>query len=350
MFIGRALRFGYALGLHIQHDDLVSSAAEREVISRIWWGHYALESTLAVVTGRPSIGNHTTCFVPLPLPIPSSEIEETIIESRFGDRRASRTRLLVSKLSLASAGSMDSPIRTVFDPVSSNLEPGNSGSYLKNVVQLGEIANEALSMYAASTVKGSWPSVQENIMRLTAELDRWASYLPDDLDFDKRGAIIGHKYEREKNTLEILFHSTKMLITRPCMCRLDRWTMNQRARLSEFNERMALTCVESAKSVARVLPNRPEANLVRLYQAVPFWNIVSTIMQSLGVLLLEAVYEASYSTHDGKEVMPSLKKLVRWLRAMRRGNEMADRAYGLVVGLLRTLVTKITLVSSSTDR
>jgi len=345
MFIGIALRFGFALGLHIHNDDPTLSAVDKEVLSRIWWGHCSLETTLAVVTGRPSIGHYATCSVPLPLPIPSSEIEETIIESRYGNQRISYTRLLTRKDPASSAESLDSPTRTTFDPTGSHLERGNSGSYLKNVVRLGEIANEALAMYTASALGGTWSSIRENIMRLTEELDRWASSLPDDLDFDKRGAIIGHKYEREKNTLEILFHSTKILITRPCVCRQDRHNMNQKTRVSEFNESMGLMCVESAKSIARVLPNRPESNVVRLYQAVPFWSIVSTIMQSLGVLLLEAMYDASHSTHDGKEVMPSLKKMVRWLRAMRQSNEVAHRAYVQVMELLRTLVTRNPLVS-----
>jgi hypothetical protein len=42
--------------------------------------------------------------------------------------------------------------------------------------------------------------------------------------------------------------------------------------------------------------------------------------------------------HDRREIMLLLKKLVRWLRAMKVNNRMAERAYSLVMSLLGKLV------------
>lgn len=348
IFIGVALRFGYALGLHLHSEDDSFSAVKKEVLARIWWGHYTLETLLAAATGRPSTGFNGTCSVPLPLPLSSAEIEEAIIESRFGERRTMITRLFARKtIASLSARSTDSPTRTLSDCAASNLEPANSGSYLKSVVQLGEITNAALNLYESSTsvMVLPWSGVQEHIVRLTEDLDFWAASLPDDLDFDKRGTVIGHKYEREKNTLEMLFHGTKILVTRPCLRRLDRCTMNQKARLSEFNESIALICVQSARSIAWLLPNRPDLDVVRLYEAGPWWCMVHAIMQSLAVLLLELTYEASYSSYNQQEILPSLKKLVRWLRVMQAKNAMAKRAYSIAMHLLRASASKIRMVS-----
>lgn len=169
--------------------------------------------------------------------------------------------------------------------------------------------------------------------------------LPGGLDFDKRGAIRGQKYEREKNVLEILFHGNKMLIISPCPCRLNRRTMTQSARLSEINEWIAVTCVESAKSIARLLLNH--FNVVRLYEAGLRWNVVHVIMQSLAVLLLGISYEANYSSPDGQDAQPSLKKVVRWLRALKSSSMVAQRVNDLATALLRGSIGKINMVSKS---
>lgn len=345
ILIGMALRFGYALGLHIRNEDRASGAAKKEVLSRIWWGHYSLERLLAAMTGRPSIGINRTCSVPLPLPLSSRDIEETIIESRFGDRMTMSTSLMTARnVPTSTAETPDSPTRSMFDYSTSASEPANSGSYLKNIIQLGEITQDALNLYTASTVGESWQGIQKVIVRLTEELELWATSLPNGLNFFKRGTNAGHRHEREQNTLDILYHGTMILITRPCLCRLDRRIANQTARSSEFNQRTSLTCVESAKAVARLLPNDPTFNVVTLYETGPWWSIVHTIMQSLVILLLEVSYEAVYFPHDRQDVIPSLKKLVRWLRAMRSNNGMASRAYSLVINLLRVLITTIKMV------
>ncbi|KAF2823424.1 hypothetical protein CC86DRAFT_67343 [Ophiobolus disseminans] len=347
-FIGIALRIGYALGLHT-HNDVASSAVTKEVLSRIWWGHFSLDTMLAAMTGRPSVQLYTTYPVPLPLPVSSTEIEETIIESRFGNRKTNPEGLYARTPPSSFTETVRSSAQTMSNYSAYELEPTNSGSYLKHVVQLGKITNDTLKLYTEKTDE-SWQGIQETIVRLVEELDLWATSLPEGLDFDKREADTGQKYEREKHALEILFHGTKILITRPCLCRLDRHTMTQSARLSEFNESMALTCLESAKMVARLLPNRPEVDVVLLYETTSWWNIVHVIMQSLVVLLLEMSCEANYSPHDGHEMLPSMKKLVRWLRALRANNAMAQRAYPHIMDFLRASVCKIKTVSGHNGR
>jgi hypothetical protein len=67
-------------------------------------------------------------------------------------------------------------------------------------------------------------------------------------------------------------------------------------------------------------------------------------MQALTVLLLEISYEAIHFPHDRQDMVPSLKKLVRWLRVMKTNNGMANRAYIITMNLLQKLVIHINIV------
>lgn len=314
VLIGMALRFGYALGLHVRNEDRSTGAAMKEALARVWWGHYSLERFLAAITGRPSVGINRNCSVPLPLPLASSEIEEAIIESRYGDRTMMSTTVTARIPTGSNTTSPRSEVRSEVGP--STPDPANSGSYLKNIVQLGEITQEALDLYRASTVGESWQAVQQVIQRLQDDLDLWANDLPEGLYFLQRGSKIRHTLEREQNALEMLYHSTRILITRPCICRLDRRIRNQTAKSSQFNQKAAAACVKSATSIAALLPGDPEINTKALYECGPWWSMVHTIMQSLVVLLLEISFGESHGQHESQNIMPSVNKLVRWLRAM----------------------------------
>jgi len=340
-----ALRFGYALGLHTCNQSSTSGPAKKEILARIWWGHYTLERLLATLTGRPSIVVGGSCSVPLPLPLLSEEIEEAIIESRFGDqtfRSNIFTAQIVSSPDVATLGSRHEyfPDRTT-----ASVDATNPSSYLKSMVQLFEIAQDALSLYPFSATGQSWQGIPGVMVELTGKLDSWIESLPDvprGLKFPAASRPYDH---RERNMIDIVYHSTVILINRPCMCRLDRRITNQPARLNEFNQRSALTCVESAKAVARLLPDSPVFDVTLLYDSGPWWNMVHTIMQSLIVLLLEISYEAIQLPHDRREIIQEMKKLVRWLRAMRATNGMARRAYVIVMNLFRALVNTVNMVS-----
>lgn len=154
-----------------------------------------------------------------------------------------------------------------------------------------------------------------------------------------------HRYRREQNTLNFLYHNTKILITRPCLCRLDRRIANQSASSDDFNRQAAIACVVSAKTIANYLPDEQEGNVMALYEVGPWWSMVHNIMQSLTVLLLEVSMEPAHFPQDRADIVPSLKKLVRWLRALRSTNGVAKRAYSIVLNLLKFLVTTISIVS-----
>jgi hypothetical protein len=60
-------------------------------------------------------------------------------------------------------------------------------------------------------------------------------------------------------------------------------------------------------------------------------------MQAMAIFLLEMSYEGAHmTTENSKDITKSIKKLVRWLRSMRRDNGVADRAYKVVIDILKS--------------
>jgi hypothetical protein len=57
-------------------------------------------------------------------------------------------------------------------------------------------------------------------------------------------------------------------------------------------------------------------------------------MQSMSVLLLEMTYSCQGKKEENLGVMPSIKKLMRWLRAMQGKDAVAARAYAVVRDIL----------------
>lgn len=103
--------------------------------------------------------------------------------------------------------------------------------------------------------------------------------------------------------------------------------------------------MDSAKAVAGLFPEGDEFDLANLYSIGPWWNLVYTLVQSFSVLLLEVVYEPVQIPHNRREIILSLKKLLRWLRAMQTTNLVAARAYSIVMKVIHALVTAAKIVS-----
>ena len=333
------------MGLHIRNEDSNIDVVKKENMSRIWWGNYCLELLVSAITGRPCIEMEGISSVPLPLPTSSEDIEKSVIETQFRD---SRDAVIMPKDSLrgqeAGSGSKESTVKRY--PASAH-GPANSGSYLKHTVRLSLITRKSLSLYAAGTVNQSWQSVQTTIASLIDELDAWAASLPEGLQFLNRTEMYNNRYAREQNSLDILYRSTRILITRPCLCRLDRRIPNQSKSSDDFNGKMARECVNTAKAVADLLPDDPNTQLVMLYRAGPWWKMVHVIMQALLILLLEVTKSPSNFPEDHQDIHPYLMKMIAWLRVMRHNNGMARRAYSIVLGLMKKVASTVNIVSTA---
>ena len=213
----------------------------------MWWGLYSLESTLSVITGRPSVGLEKHCSVPLPLPIAAEEIDEAIIISRFGTHHGKH------------AFQNHRPTQN---------EPTNCGSFLEHDVKIGLIMSKTLAnIYAPSAARNSWETVQSEIGSLLAELEQWRDDLPQGFS----STLAQHEnHAQGRMILQMYYYSTTILISRPCLCRLDRRIENQSRGSDDFNKSTAETCVAAAKAMANLLPDDPERNRAQVYSIGPW--------------------------------------------------------------------------------
>lgn len=78
---------------------------------------------------------------------------------------------------------------------------------------------------------------------------------------DKRGLIL----------LRFYYSSTKILITRPCLCRVGRKRRGSNPLSTDFDQNTADECVEAALDLTRLLLDEPDP--IKLYEEGPWWSI-----------------------------------------------------------------------------
>lgn len=321
----------------MRNDDPDIGVDRKEIIGRIWWAHFALERFISATIGLPSQAVDRSVSVPLPLPISSAEINTAIIESRFRHQLKMSIGVTLGDQNGLSDQGLAS---TRADNSMPGMDITNSGTYLTNIIQLCEITQGALQLYNSNTHEQSWQEIQETISSLNEELGKWVTSLPEGLNF-LREDHQEHQYARERNSLDILYHNTRILVNRPCLCRLDRRMEQQATNATHLDKQAASACVSSALTIASGLASDPTKCVTSIYKFGPWWNMVHTIMRSLIVLLLEV----SLRPRDRHDIVPSLKKLIRWLRAMRTNDAVARRAYKIAFNLSQSVAAAVSIVS-----
>ncbi|KAJ4295076.1 hypothetical protein N0V90_007084 [Kalmusia sp. IMI 367209] len=313
--IGHSLRYAHALGLHVRNENRAATVLQKEILLRMWWGLYSLERNVSTIVGRPSCVLDDFCSVPLPLPLGVEQLSDDTLAYE------SQKRYSLSTLQIGST----------------TAERSNSGSYLNSRVQIDMIRQKAMiELYSATVVTKSWKHVQRSISRLREQLEVWSVSLPPGFKFSQTN--IDTSFKRERLILHMWYIGTKILLTRPCLCRLDTRTTNQMKAADDFNRQTARTCVGAAMAMADLLPDN--VDIVYLYKTGPWWCVVHNLMQALVTLLLEMSFGTVDLYQDGKEILSSAKKLIRWLRMMAKNNPIAERAYTVAFGVLQRLASK----------
>jgi hypothetical protein len=193
---------------------------------------------------------------------------------------------------------------------------------------------KALSkLYSPRASVDSWEQIQKEIVSLSKELDRWvAAALPERLEL--ANSLQESGVQRERLLLSFQYHNAKLLIYRPCLCRIERRIKRQSKASANSDQKMAEACVQAAQSVTRLFPDEPDYAFV--YQQSPWWCTVHNIMQAIAVFLLEMSFGDTHMTHPNEILPKSTKKLVRWLRFMSVSNVVARRAYEVVTDIVKT--------------
>lgn len=323
--IGIAIRLALALGLHLRNEDPLTPAWKKEIGVRTWWSLHAIECLLSAVTGRPCVLSHKDCTVDFPQTLSEEQSRAQTPTSRPG-RTFSRRESAYSSPAEYSHGSAGLEARRQLSA---------PRSYFDAHLNVGLITQKALSeLYAPRTATQSWEYVQKTITKLLKELEEWKlGALLTDVSGAPMSPFPPPDGLRERLLLRFSYCSIRILITRPCLCRTERRIRDQSKGSASFNQKTAETCVQAAKELTSLLPDEPSPR--ELYENGPWWSISHNIMQAMAVLLLELSYGAEHMMTNGTSISTCLKKLIRWLRAMRVNDAVTRRAYEVIVGILR---------------
>jgi len=69
-----------------------------------------------------------------------------------------------------------------------------------------------------------------------------------------------------------------MLITRPCLCRIERRIHNESNTSADFNTKAAKACVEAALELTKLFPDQPDLEF--MYTKGPWWSTIHLRMLS----------------------------------------------------------------------
>ncbi|KAB2104517.1 hypothetical protein AG0111_0g7619 [Alternaria gaisen] len=314
IMIGLSLRLALALGLHLRNEDTSLSDSRRESLVKTWWCLHSIECLVSSITGRPPVIGNEDCTVPLPQHTPESPT-----------RKTSRVRT-----------NYGSPHTTADNRASeSSKRKTDKSHYLHTYITLTIIQQKVLlCLYSPRTAVQSWQYVQTKITELLEELESWVQTALPPEDIRPSTWTQRPDLNRERFLLRIYYWSTKVLITRPCLCRIERRIATESSKSMNFNTDTAEICVEAARQMAMLLPEQPDTGFI--YSQGPWWDVVHLIMQALAVLLLEMAYEGKHLKGEKADILACIKKMIRWLRVMKASDPVAARAHDVVYKILNT--------------
>ncbi|EKG09496.1 hypothetical protein MPH_13456 [Macrophomina phaseolina MS6] len=315
IMLGLACRQATALGLHLRPMAPSLSAASREKRARVWWSLYYLEFLLCEITGRPTMINHQFSSVPMPAPV-----DEEALASRSGNK------LLEDWKNNQEGAEEPYRSRFLFDLDTAS----NPINHFRCRIQLAIVTQKIFtSLYSAATVSKAWLQAQEEITAFNQEVDQWYRTLLKKHQFTLKLDTGDGNFTQERIILGFCYYGAKMLLNRPCLCRIDERIRNQADQSKTLDNENARECVMAAKSMTDLLPDGDgqSPDVVWLYKNGPWWCIVHYLMQALTVLTLEFALDkynkAQLEAHPG-ETTRKIGKIFHWLCAMAaKGNSVA---------------------------
>ena len=222
-------------------------------------------------------------------------------------------------------------------PSVATMSPNDASCFLLHV-KLSILTNNVMAgLYRAGTSTETWAQVQSKITSFNSKLLEWLQDLPAAFDFTEEQG--NPKFLRHRLYLGFAYYSTRTIINRPALCRIDHKIPSESDQAKDFNRSTAARCVHSAKAVLEMLPTVP--NAVALYQVAPWWCLVHHLVQASTVLMLELSFRADHMPNEAEEILEAAKKAMRWLSAMSEESVAARRAWKLCDGMLRKVAPKV---------
>lgn len=346
-FSGIAMRHAFSLGLNLQNNSQSISDPSKEIRYRVWWAVCSVEFRLAVMTGRSSAFLGANCTAPLPRPVEEETFflpRNSAFDNQEGQSQPRHPRgeppnidnAYPNPRSGSSARMTASPTESLGPTFSPNPIPTSHALYFLIQTKLGLITNEVLDqLYRPKMVKRSWAHIQLIISALAAKLEQWQTDLPSIFAFSKRQQ--DQQFRPQRMCLGLFFYSTAMLISRPCLCRMNRTMPRTSEKSKEFDRATAAKCVHAAKDMLHLLPDAP--NPVGLYKVTPWWCVVHHLVQASTITMLELSFQADHVPEEVDNMLQTAKKATEWLRSMADEDLAASRAWRLCEGMLHKVAS-----------
>ncbi|KAJ6043333.1 hypothetical protein N7460_004688 [Penicillium canescens] len=343
---GIAIRGALALGLHLRNVGASTSDTSKEIRYRVWWSLYTLEHLLTVMTGRPSCVIDSSCTTPMPVPYDESDFQKGEVARLI--RRSSS--MYYDQMPASNSGEdRESTAESESNdaPAESDIKM-NRAEYLKSLppcisfyfLQLSSLTSISkrmtVKLYSPEALQSPWASTEFTIQSLMLEIDSWFMNLPPAYDFTSTQT--SQCPINQRMGLAFLFYSTKIGITRPCLCRL-RQAESEDDKTYEFCNKTAAECVEAACHMLTLFPDSPDAAM--LYRMSPWWCTLHYLMQAVTVLLLELAFHAQHVPENATMVSKAAKKALDWLSSLSKTSLASERAWRLCDGFLRRLAPHI---------
>ncbi|PWW71870.1 hypothetical protein C7212DRAFT_355049 [Tuber magnatum] len=331
--VGLAVRYAQTLGLNLRNDVPDFDEVEKEMRVRMWYTLYSLDHLLCTMTGRPACIQNKDCSVPMPRPI---EQEQCPSQGAFGSalRRYSQAMAPPTSSTTATADGQSSSIPLHIP----SIIPEYPATYFIEHTKLNQIISEVLAqLYRPATKGRSWSDIQGIISALELRIMKWRTDLPLYLDFGKRHS--DQSYCRQRMALAFQYQYIRIIINRPCLCRLDYRIPNESKRSRGFNRSAAAACIGAAREMIALLPDEP--NPIGLMSRSPWWCLLHYLVSAGTVLMVEITMRAEHNPQQAEGLLKDSKKLVSWLRAMGTDNLAAERSWTVLSKLLIAAAPKI---------
>ena len=305
------------------------------------------------MTGRPTAFAEDDCTAPLPLPLeedsflgPGAANAETLRmlrrrssqESRKSDFASAATNRESPHKKLSPSEPLSPAAPPLLNQGSKQTFPPCGALTFTYQTKMNTLNNEVLArLYRAAGMSESWARVQNTISDLDAKIEDWRRELPPEFEFDKIQQ--SQEFNSQRMALGFLYYSTKIITSRPCLCRVNQRIPDASDKAKAFDQETAAKCVHAARHMLDLLPDEPDA--ISLYRNAPWWCVTHWLMQAATVTMLELSFRADHMPNEADEIFKGSKKALAWLRDMSEGNESARRAALLCGDLLRQVAPKV---------
>jgi hypothetical protein len=343
-----AIRSAISLGINLKSSSQKLSGITKEIPCRVWWCLYMVEHTLGSMTGRATAISTNIYTTQLPLPFDEDHLSEPPASELLDDLRLREKRVNMAMTS----PHLRHPEREQTETALAGRSwlqslPVNHSLYFLYFCDLTVLNREILNrVYSANSATISWEDIKSTIKRLKETVDAWLSTLPPGLNFTSMKDANQQTYWAKTN-LAFHYHSTRIMLGRPCLCRHNpNRSEEQRRRLDQrgFSHDMAVMALESAMHTLDLLPDEPSP--AHLYQVCPWWCFLHYIMQTAAVIILELSFGCVHMRDRQSNLVQSAKKSVHWLHMMSKHCTASYRAWQLCESAVRRLVSSMGYDSS----